>query len=108
MTPPKNRMRPIHPGEILREDFLLPGGMSSNALAQALHVPANRITMLVGEKRAMTADTALRLSRYFGTTPEFWLDLQKAYELRLAEQSADLRAELKSIRPAKNARTHAA
>jgi addiction module HigA family antidote len=108
MTTPKNRMRPIHPGEILREDFLLPLGMSANALAQALHVPANRITMLAGEKRAMTADTALRLARYFGTSPEFWLDLQKAHELRLAEQSADLRAELRSIRPTKSATTSAA
>jgi addiction module HigA family antidote len=105
---PKNRMRPIHPGEILREDFLLPLGMSANALAQALHVPANRITMLVAEKRAMTADTALRLARYFGSSAELWLDLQKAFELRIAEQSAEVKAELRSIRPTKTARTSAA
>jgi antitoxin HigA-1 len=99
MPTPKNRMRPIHPGEVLGEEFLAPLGMSANALATALHVPANRITMLVAEKRAITADTALRLSRCLGTSPEFWLDLQKAYELRVAEQSTGLAADLKAIRP---------
>ena len=78
--------RPIHPGEILREEYLEPMGLSSNALAKLLRVPANRITTLVAGKRAMTADTALRLAKAFGTTAQFWLNLQTAYELRRAEQ----------------------
>jgi len=76
-----NSMRPIHPGEVLREevDTL---GMSARQLAAALHVPANRITGILNEQRAITADTSLRLARFFGTTPEFWLNLQMAYDLR--------------------------
>ena len=93
----KNKMRPIHPGEILREEFLAPLEMSANRLAQVLAVPANRITEIVGERRAVTAETALRLSRAFDTTPEFWLNLQQAYELRSAEKK--LRSVLKSIKP---------
>jgi addiction module HigA family antidote len=81
----RNGMRPIHPGEILREEFLVPSGLSANGLARALHVPPNRVTAIVNETRGVTADTALRLARYFGTTPELWLNLQKTYELRLAE-----------------------
>jgi len=77
-----NDMRPIHPGEILREEFLAPLDLSANALALALRVPAPRINDIVREKRAITPDTALRLARYFGTTPEFWLNLQTAYDLR--------------------------
>jgi addiction module HigA family antidote len=89
-----NRMRPIHPGEILREEYLKPLGMSSNALAHAIGVPSNRISLIVAEKRGMTADTALRLSRAFHTSPEFWLNLQIAYDLRIAEREggASLRA----------------
>lgn len=79
-----NKMRPIHPGEILREEFLAPLGMSPHALAMALHVPAPRINDIVRERRAVTTDTALRLSRYFGTTPQFWLNLQNSYDLKLA------------------------
>ncbi len=105
MNTPKNRMRPIHPGEILREEFLVPLEMSANTLARALHVPANRISLILAEKRAVSADTALRLSRYFGTTPEFWLNMQKAYELRVAEESCDLKAVLRSIRPVKTSAT---
>jgi addiction module HigA family antidote len=82
----KNRMRPIHPGEVLREEFLRPMGISGCRLAEALKVPANRITSIVNESRAVTADTALRLARYLGTTPEFWMNLQKTYELRVAER----------------------
>lgn len=81
----KNGMRPVHPGEILREDYLVELGMSANALARALHVPAPRVNDVVRERRGITADTALRLARYFGTTPQFWLNLQSAYDLRLAE-----------------------
>jgi addiction module HigA family antidote len=80
---PKNAMRPIHPGEILRE-YVLPLGMSAHALAQALRVPATRINDLVNEKRAVSADTALRLARYFGMTAEFWMNLQGAFDLRRA------------------------
>jgi addiction module HigA family antidote len=81
-----NKMRPIHPGEILREEFLVPLGMSANALALALHVPAPRINDIVRERRAVTPDTALRLARYFDTTAQFWLNLQTAFDLRTAEQ----------------------
>jgi addiction module HigA family antidote len=78
-------MRPIHPGEVLREEYLVPLGMSASALAKALRVPANRINGIVNETRGITADTALRLARFFGTSAELWLNLQKAYELRVAE-----------------------
>ena len=80
----KNAMRPIHPGEILREE-LAELSLSANALAGALGVPANRITGIIKEQRAITADTSLRLARYFGTAPEFWMNLQIAYEIRKAE-----------------------
>lgn len=74
-----------HPGEILREEFMGPLGLSANALALALRVPATRIGAIIKETRAVTADTALRLGRYFGTTPEFWLNLQSAHDLSKAE-----------------------
>jgi len=90
-------MRPVHPGEVLREEFLVPLDLSANRLAQAIHVPANRVTMLVAEKRAVTADTALRLAKFFRTSPEFWLNLQQNYELRVAEASSA--KSLKQIRP---------
>ncbi len=80
-----NQMRPIHPGEILREEFLVPIEMSANALAIELHVPAPRINDVIRERRSVTPDTALRLARYFGTTPQFWLNLQTAFDLRKAE-----------------------
>lgn len=81
----KNRMRPIHPGEILREEYLLPLKLSARELAQSLHVPANRISEIVAERRDVTAPTALLLARYFRTTPQFWLNLQNAHDLRVAE-----------------------
>ena len=77
-------MRPVHPGEILREE-LDTIGLSANALAKALGVPVNRITMILNGQRGVSADTALRLARYFGTTPQLWMNLQKAWELRRAE-----------------------
>lgn len=80
-----NAMRPIHPGEILREEFLAPLGMSANALALALHVPAPRINDIVRERRGVTPDTALRLARFFDTTAQFWLNLQTAFDLKHAE-----------------------
>ncbi len=75
-----------HPGEILRDEFMIPLGLSANALARALGVPPNRITAIIAKEspRAVTPDTALRLSRYFGTTPEVWLNLQVAYDLSAA------------------------
>ena len=79
-----NGMRPVHPGEILGEE-LEELGLSANALAKALDVPTNRVTAILKGQRGITADTALRLSRYFGTTPPLWQNLQKAFELRVAE-----------------------
>jgi len=81
----------IHPGEFLREDFLAPMGLSSNALALALRVPVTRITEIVRERRGITADTALRLARYFGTTPDFWMKMQLSYDLALASSEAAVR-----------------
>lgn len=81
----RNGMRPIHPGEILREEYMLPLGLSSNALAKKLNVTTARINEIVREKRGITGDTALRLARFFDTTPQFWINLQADYELRLAE-----------------------
>ncbi|MGO8696860.1 MAG: HigA family addiction module antitoxin [Limisphaerales bacterium] len=78
------KLAPIHPGEILREEFMKPHGLSQNALARALSVPPRRINEIVLEKRGITADTALRLARYFGTTAELWAGLQTDYDLRLA------------------------
>jgi len=79
-----NKLPPIHPGEILREEFMKPRGLSQNALARALNVPPRRINEIVLEKRAITADTALRLARYFGTSAEMWTGLQADYDLRQA------------------------
>src|SRR2546428_1381844 len=81
----KNGMRPVHPGEVLREDFMVPLGMSANALAKALNVPAPRINDVVRERRGISADTAMRLARYFGGDARSWLNLQAAYDLRVAE-----------------------
>jgi len=78
----KNNLRPIHPGEILREEFLLPLGLSANALSLALRVPATRIHEVVRQRRGVTSDTALRLARYFNTTPQFWLNLQTNFNLK--------------------------
>ncbi len=74
-----------HPGEILREEFLKPMGMSAHALSLALRVPANRIGAILKGERGVTADTALRLSRFFGTTPEFWVNLQSMHDLTKAK-----------------------
>lgn len=75
---------PLHPGEVLREEFLEPLGMSAYALARALHVPLNRMTAILSGTRAISADTALRLACFFGTTPEFWINLQGSYDLEVA------------------------
>lgn len=81
---PVNAMRPVHPGEILREDYLKPLGLSANALAQALKVPTSRINDIVLERRGVTVDTALRLVRYFGGDVQSWMNLQTAYEIKIA------------------------
>lgn len=83
-----NGMRPVHPGEILQED-LDALGMSAAEFARRIEVPANRIAGILKGRRSVTGDTALRLGRFFGTSRQFWLNLQKLYELRLADQSAD-------------------
>lgn len=87
-----NNMRPIHPGEQLRDE-MDELGLSARALAKSLGVPVNRITSILNEKRAVTADSALRIARYFGGTPEFWLNLQSAYELRRVRQEAGKKIE---------------
>ncbi len=97
MKPTKNGMRPVHPGEVLREEFLVPLEMSANRLAHVLEIPTNRITEIVAERRSMTAGTALRLARALGTSAEFWMNLQKTYELRTAE--IELGSSLKGIKP---------
>jgi addiction module HigA family antidote len=82
-----SKLRPIHPGEILREEFLVPLEMTPHALAMQLRVPAPRINDIVREKRGVTVDTALRLARFFNTTAQFWLNLQTAYDLKIAENT---------------------
>jgi addiction module HigA family antidote len=95
----EDRLSPIHPGEMLREEFLVPMGLSANALALALRVPATRISEIVNERRGITGDTALRLGRYFHMTPEFWMNLQSHYDLEVARDTAE--REIKdAVRPA--------
>ena len=85
----KNGMRPVHPGEILLEEFMKGSNppINANTLAKALEVPANRITAVIKGQRGITGDTAVRLAAFFNTTAEFWMNLQKTYELRLAEKA---------------------
>jgi antitoxin HigA-1 len=87
----KKTLAPLHPGEILQKEFLEPMGISQNRLAIALHVPARRINEIVLGKRSVTADTALRLARYFRTSPQFWLGLQMDYELDVAQDASNER-----------------
>lgn len=84
----KRDLPPVHPGEQLREEFMRPLGLSAYRLAKDLGVPVSRIQAIVDEKRSITGDTALRLGRYFGTTPEFWLNMQSSYELEMARERA--------------------
>ncbi|MCP4550647.1 MAG: HigA family addiction module antidote protein [Bacteroidetes bacterium] len=84
-----NNMRPIHPGEIIKEEYLKPLSMSVNALAVALRVPASRINDVVRQKRGVSIDTALRLARYFNTTSQFWMNLQISYDLKIATQNME-------------------
>ena len=83
----EERIPPVHPGEILRSEFLVPLGLSQYKLARAIEVPAPRISEIVRGKRGITADTALRLGRYFGTSPDFWLNIQKRFELDTARDA---------------------
>ncbi len=83
----RNGMRPVHPGEVLREDYLVPLGMSVHALASALRVPATRLHEILKERRSISADTALRLARYFGGDAQSWMNLQAMYDLQIAERS---------------------
>jgi antitoxin HigA-1 len=82
------RLPPVHPGEILREDLLTPLGISINRLARDLRVPVTRVSEIVNGRRGITADTALRLARYFGTTPEFWMNLQASFDLDVAQRAS--------------------
>ena len=83
---PKNAIRSAHPGEVLREDYLIPLGLSANALSIALKVPASRINDIVLERRGITVDTAMRIVRYFGGDAQSWMNLQTAYEIKVAEK----------------------
>ena len=93
-----NKMRPVHPGEILRQDYLAPLGMSANRLAIELRVPVTRISKILNQERAVTPDTALRLARYFGGDAQTWLNLQAAYDLKTLVQKHGHEIE-KTIRP---------
>lgn len=97
---PKSRklLPPIHPGEILREDFMEPLGLTMNKLALALHVPVTRVAEIIHERRGITPDTALRLARYFNTSPRFWLNLQAAYDLEVAQDELSRTIE-REVRP---------
>jgi addiction module HigA family antidote len=96
------KLPPIHPGEILLEEFLKPLGMSMNKLASVLHVPANRITQIVEGRRSISGETALRLARYFGTSAEFWLGMQKDYDLQVARDEFEAKVE-QQVRPRERA-----
>lgn len=93
------KLPPIHPGEILREEFLLPMELTAYAVAQACGIPRTRIERLAREETPVTADTALRLGKYFGTTPSFWMNLQARYDLEMAEDATA--ADIKRIKPMK-------
>lgn len=85
----KRHVAPVHPGKMLRADFLKPLGLTMNQLALALRVPSNRINAIVEGKRGISADTALRLGRYFGTSPQFWINLQSHYDLEVAKSESE-------------------
>ena len=102
MRKSRKLLPPIHPGEILREDFMKPLGLSMNKLALDLHVPVTRIAEIVRCRRAITPDTALRLARYFNTTARYWLNAQAAYDLEVAEDELSRTIE-REVRPAATA-----
>lgn len=92
-----NRLKPVHPGEILKQDFMEPFDLSSNGLAKAIGVTPARINEIVRERRGVTAETALRLAKYFGTDAQSWMNLQDQYELAITEQA--VAKELSTIEP---------
>lgn len=94
-----NRMRPVHPGEVLREDYLVPLGLSANALAVALEVPATRIHEIVKERRAVTADTAARLAQYFGGDAASWLVMQANYDLKTLPTLSEIQRQVHAREP---------
>jgi addiction module HigA family antidote len=94
----KKVLKPVHPGEILREEFMKPLGISINRLALHLHVPVSRISKIVNEERGITPDTAMRLARYFGNSAEFWMNLQSRYDVLMARKN--LKAVRREVRPA--------
>ena len=100
MTKTRKLMPPVHPGEILLEDFMKPLGLTVNKLALDLRVPATRIGEIVHQRRRITADTALRLARYFNTNPEFWLNLQNFHDLELSRRSGSLSEIERRVHPA--------
>jgi addiction module HigA family antidote len=102
MARPKREIPPVHPGEILSDEFLKPMGLSMNQLALALRVPGNRINAIVAGQRAITADTALRLGRYFGTSPQFWINLQARYDLESTMDKLAARID-REVRPRERA-----
>ena len=102
MLKKNRRTAPVHPGEILREDLMKPLGVTVSGLARDLKVPVNRMSEIINGRRGVNADAALRLSRYFGSTPEFWINLQAAYDLRVTIHSSASRIE-REVRPRKAA-----
>ena len=94
--PAKKQIAPLHPGEMLLEEYMRPAGLTVNALAMQLRVPTTRIGAIVHQERGITADTALRLARYFGTSARFWMGLQADYDLEVAEDqlAADIRRDV--------------
>ena len=88
MAKKARRLPPVHPGEVLREELMGPLGISINRLGRDLRVPVTRVSEVVNGRRSITADTALRLARYFGTTPQFWMNLQASYDLDVAQRAS--------------------
>ncbi|HEV7745680.1 MAG TPA: HigA family addiction module antitoxin [Pyrinomonadaceae bacterium] len=102
MSKKNGDMPPVHPGEILREDLMKPLGLTVSGLARELKIPLNRLSEIVNGRRPLNADAALRLSRYFGNSPEFWVNLQASYDLRVTIHSSARRIE-REVRPRKAA-----
>ncbi|MGH9874161.1 MAG: HigA family addiction module antitoxin [Pyrinomonadaceae bacterium] len=102
MSKKNGQMSPVHPGEILREDLMKPLGLTVSGLARSLKISVSRMSDIVNGRRALNADAALRLSRYFGSTPEFWINLQAAYDLRVTIHSSASRID-REVRPRKAA-----
>jgi len=98
----RKKLKPVHPGEILHEEFMKPLGLSMNKLALNLRVPVTRIADIVGERRGITADTALRLARYFKNTPVFWMNLQTRYDLEVAQDELAAKVE-RDVQPLETA-----